>query len=149
MDDRHIIAVTGIIIKDGKFLITRRNQNKKAFPGKWTVPGGRLKVLDYINDLKTTKDHWYNILEKVLRREIKEEVGLIIKDIRYLTDMTFIRGEDPTLIVSLYAYYDGGEVILNDESIDYAWISLNDAKNYDLIDGIYEELEMLDKLLKE
>ena len=147
MEDKHIVAITGIIIHEGKFLITKRNMNKKAFPGKWTVPGGRLEVADYINEKKDTKDHWYNILEKVLKREVKEETGLEIENIKYLTSITFLRGEEPTLIVSLYADYKEGEVKLNEESMDYKWVSLDEAKNFDLIEGIYEELGMLDKIL--
>ena len=148
MDDKHVIVVTGIIIKDGKYLITKRALNKKAFPGKWTVPGGRLEFNDYINEKKDTDSHWYNVLEKVIRREIKEEVDLNIKNIRYLTSMTFMRGEDPTLIISFYVDHDEGEVVLNEESIDHNWVSLEEARDYDLIEGIYEELEMLDKILK-
>jgi len=146
--DKHIIAATGVVIKDKKYLITKRNLNKKAFPGMWTIPGGRLEVLDYINEPKDTSEHWYNVLEKVLRREIKEEVGLEIKNIKYLTSMTFMRGEDPVLVISLYCDYDKGDVVLDSESDGHAWVSLEEAKDYDLIEGIYEELEMLDRILK-
>ena len=31
---------------------------------------------------------------------------------------------------------------------EYKWVTLEEAKNYDLIAGIYEELEMLDKKLR-
>ncbi|MEK6945705.1 MAG: NUDIX domain-containing protein [Nanoarchaeota archaeon] len=148
MDNKHYIMVTGIIIKDGKYLITKRPLTKKAFPGKWTVPGGNLEVSDYIDLPKDTKDHWYNIFEKVLRREVQEEVGLDVSNIKYLTSMTFLKGEDPCLIVSLYTNWDNGEVVLNEESVDYAWVDLGEAENYDLIEGIYEELVMLDKILK-
>jgi 8-oxo-dGTP diphosphatase len=144
----HIVAVTGIVVKDGKYLITKRNLNKKAFPGKWTVPGGRLEAEDYISLPKDTSEHWYNILEKVLKREVKEEVGLDITNLKYLASMTFFRGEDPTLVVSLYADYAGGEVVLDEESVAFKWVSLEEARNYDLIEGIYEELVMLDEILK-
>ena len=147
-DNRHVIAITGILVKEGKYLITKRALNKKAFPGKWTVPGGRLELNDYINEPKDTSEHWYNVVEKVLRREVKEEVGLEIKNIRYLTSMTFMRGEEPCLIISLIADHHDGEVNLNEESIDHAWVSLEEARDYELIEGIYEEIEMLDKLLK-
>ena len=43
----HYVVVTGIIIKDGKFLITKRSPNEKAYPNKWTVPGGRLESDEY------------------------------------------------------------------------------------------------------
>jgi len=147
-DNKHLIAVTGIIVKEYKYLITKRSPNKRLFPNMWTVPGGNLEVTDYIDEKKDTSQHWYNVLERVLKREIKEEVGLVIKDIKYLTSMTMIAGENPLLIVSLFADHLEGEVILNEESVDYAWVSLEEAKEYDLIEGIYEELEMLDELLK-
>ena len=44
----HRITSTAIIHKDGKYLIAQRSLDKKAFPGKWTVPGGGLEVDDYI-----------------------------------------------------------------------------------------------------
>jgi 8-oxo-dGTP diphosphatase len=150
MENMHYVAATGIIVKDGKYLLTKRALSKKAFPGKWTVPGGNLEVLDYINDTKDTKEHWYNVIKKTLRREIKEEVGLDIKNIGYLTSMTLIKSDGfPMLILSYYADYSHGEVKLNEESCDYSWVTLEEAKNYDLIEGIYEELVMLDRLLKE
>ena len=148
MDNKHHITITGIVVKDGKFLITKRAANKRLFPSMWTVPGGNLEVEDYINSPKDTDLHWYNILEKVLRREVKLETGIDLKNIKYLTSMTLLAGEDPMLILSLYADYAGGEVKLNDESVEHAWIGLEEAKNYELIPGIYEELVMLDKILK-
>ncbi len=145
----HYVAATGIIIKDGKYLITKRAEWEKAFPGKWTVPGGKLEVSDYVNKKKDTGSHWYNILENLLKREVKEETGLEIKNIGYLTDMTFIRPDNiPVLIISLYAEHDSGNVELSKDMTDFAWVSLEEAKNYELIEGIYEELEMLDKKLK-
>ena len=78
-----------------------------------------------------------------------EETGLSIKNISYLTDLVFIRPDGtPTIVVSLFADYDSGEIKLCEDLTEYAWVSLEEAKNYDLIDGIYEEMEMLDKLLK-
>lgn len=40
----HYVVVTGIIHKDGKFLITKRSADQKAFPNRWAVPGGKLEV---------------------------------------------------------------------------------------------------------
>jgi len=148
MENKHIIAVTGVIIKDGKYLITKRALYKKAFPGKWTVPGGKLEIKDYINNKKDTSEHWYNVLEKVLKREIKEETGLEVKNLGYLTSLIFLRGEEPVLVISLYCDYDKGEIVLDEDTVDYQWVDLEEAKNYDLIEGIYDELKMLDRLLK-
>lgn len=145
----HYVVVTGVIIKDGKFLIAKRAPHEKAFPNLWTVPGGKLELDDYKNRKKDTSAHWYNICENLLRREVVEETGLKIKNIRYLTSLAYIRPDNiPTLIISLYADYDSGEVELCNALTDHAWVDLSEAKKYDLIEGIYEELEMLDSVLK-
>src|SRR3990167_1884954 len=103
----HEVVITAIIVKDGKYLITRRSLNKKRFPGMWTVPGGHLETNDYINLPKETKDYWYNVLEKVLRREVKEEVGLEIKNIEYVTSLATVHGDgNPSLVISAMADYD-------------------------------------------
>jgi len=145
----HYLVVTGIIVKDGKFLITKRAPTEKAFPNEWTVPGGKLELDDYSKRPKDTAHHWYNVFEDALKREVMEEVCLTIKNIRYLTSLAYIRSDNiPTIIVSLFADYDEGEVNLCSVLTDYAWVTLEESKNYPLIDGIYEELELLDNHLK-
>jgi len=141
----HYIVVTGIIIKNGKYLITKRSSNEQAFPNQWTVPGGKLVLDDYKNRSKDTSAHWYNIFEGLLKREVKEETGLNIKNISYLTSLAYIRDDNiPTIIVSLFADYAGGEINLSPELTEHSWVTLEEAKKYNLIEGIYEELEMLD-----
>lgn len=145
----HYIVATGIIIKDGKYLITKRSSTEKAFPDQWTVPGGKLEANDYLKRKKDTSEHWYNVLENLLKREIKEEVSLKIKNIHYLTSLVFIRPDKiPVLIISLYCDYFSGKIKLCPALTEYAWVNLSKAKNYKLIEGIYEELEMLDRLLR-
>ena len=145
----HYIVVTGIIIKDGKYLIAKRAPFEKAFPNQWTVPGGKLEKKDYINRKKDTSAHWYNIFEDLLRREVKEEVNLEIDNIRYLTSLCYIRPDNiPTIIISLFADAKEGEIALCNALTEYAWVTLEETKSYKLIEGIYEELEMLDRVLK-
>ena len=148
-EQAHYIAVTGIIVKDNKYLITKRADWEKAFPGRWTVPGGKLKVNNYASRKKDTEHHWYNVIEDVLRREIKEEVNLEIEKIGYVTSMVYIRSDNiPCLIISLFAYTKSSEIKLCNALTEYAWVNLEEAKNYDLIEGIYEELEILNNHLK-
>ena len=149
LDKAHYVVATVIIIKEGKYLITKRADWEKAFPSKWTVPGGKLAKKDYLDKKPDTNSgQWYNILENVAEREVFEETGLKIKNIKYLASLTFVRPDGiPTLVISLYADYDSGEIVLPVDLTDFAWVSLNESKNYDLIDGIYEELEMLEKYL--
>lgn len=145
----HYIVVTGILVKDGKYLIVKRADWEKAFPGRWTVPGGKLEVLDYALREKDTPHHWYNVFEDLLKREVLEEVGIEMGKIGYVTSMVYIRPDNvPCLIVSLYAEAKTDKVRLCNALTEFAWVELEEAKNYDLIEGIYEELEILDKKLK-
>lgn len=144
----HYVSITGIIRKEGKYLICKRSHLEKNFPGKWCVPGGKIEQKDFVNSNKDTKDHWFNIFEKTLRKEIKEETNLDIKNIGYVSNLVFIRPNGfSTIIVSLYAEYESGEIQLaNEELTEHAWVDLEEAKKYDLIENIYKQLEKVDKI---
>ena len=146
----HEIAITAIIVKDGKYLITRRSPGKKRFPGMWTVPGGKLETKDYVGLPKDTGHYWYNVLEKVLRREVKEETGLDIRNIEYVTSLATVHADsNPSLVISCMADYAGGELGLQPEETDaHAWVTLEEARGYELIDGIYDELAMVEEKRK-
>ena len=144
------ISITAIIQKDGKYLITKRAMAKSRFPGKWTVTGGHLGPEDYENFPKDTEECWYNVLEKALAREVKEEVGLEVENVRYLTSLIIDIPIEETvpLVISCLADYKRGEVKLEEgEADEAAWVTTEEARNYDLIGGILDELVMADKLI--
>ena len=138
----HDVIVTGIILKNNKFLIIKRSPKEKRWPNKWTIPGGKLE-LDY-----SKSPVFPEAFEYTLKKEIKEETNLKVKNIRYLKSSSFLREDKPCLLITLFVEYSSGNVKLNEEATDFAWVTLEKAKNYDLIEGIYKELEMLDKKLK-
>jgi len=145
----HYISITGIVRKDGKFLICKRSPSERIFPLKWCVPGGKLEQSDFLNWKKDTKDHWLNILEKILQKEIFEECNIRIKNIGYCSSLVLVRPNGFSgVIISLYADYDSGDVKMMqpDELINYAWVSLEEAKDYDLIENIYEQLEKVERI---
>lgn len=146
----HEVVITAIVVKNDKYLITRRSKGKKRFPGMWTVPGGKLETDDYINLPKETENYWYNVLEKVLRREVKEEVSIEIENIEYVTSLATVHDDSaPSLVISCMADYVSGEITLQKEETDkFEWVSLKEAKEYDLIDGIYDELVMAESRRK-
>ncbi len=146
----HQIAVTAIIYnKDGKFLITKRSPSEPRFPNRWTVPGGKLSTDDYIHKELTHKNQWYHSLVSTLKREVKEETNLEIDQPEYLLDLTFIKGDgQPVLVISYMAEYESGEVVLDAESSEFAWITAEEVGNYDLIEGIDEEIREVDQILK-
>jgi 8-oxo-dGTP diphosphatase len=140
----HEVVITAIVVKEGKYLIVRRSPNKKRFPGMWTVPGGHLETGDYLKLPKDTQFYWYNVLERTLRREVKEETGVEIDHIEYVTSLATVHDDgNPSLVISCVADYAGGEVKLQKGETDkFAWVTLEEAKKYDLLDGIDDELAM-------
>ncbi len=152
----HRIAVTGIIWKEvggiRTYLITKRAPHKKAWPGKWTVPGGGVETDDYMQNeaayQNSESPQWYNALENSLRREIREEVGVEVSEVQYLLDVAFIRPDaTPTLVLSFYCKYASGEVALDDDATEYAWITAAMAKDYEFIQGIDHEIALVDERL--
>ena len=141
----HRVSATAIIYKDRKYLLVQRSKNKKTFPGKWTVPGGKIEADDYVHLPKTTSDHWYFAIDRALRREIKEETGLEVGNLKYLCDMTFLHPDGvPGIILSFYVDYKSGKVKLDEDNINFTWVTYKEAKNYDLVEGLIEEIKMVD-----
>ena len=144
------VVMAGLIQKNGKFLIIQRSPDKKRFPSKWTIPGGKLETTDYTSLPKDTEDYWYNVLEKTLAREIQEEVNLEVKNIRYITSLATVHDDgNPSLVISCLADYSHGDIQLQpEECVDFKWVSAKEAERYDLIDGILDEIYMADAVLK-
>lgn len=148
------MTTTLIYKPDRTYLITKRALHKKAHPGMWTIPGGGLTVDDYINTPQSEhgENLWYNVLESSTKREIKEETGLEIGKPKVLIDLTFIRPDGiPVFCLSCYAAYIGGEVTIDldpeGDTTDFAWVTLEEAKKYDLIPGILDEIRQVDEIL--
>ena len=152
----HFVAVTAIVAKDGpdgrlRFLITKRAPNEKAFPGKWTVPGGKLVRTEYEHLPSTAPDYeqWYEVVEYVLRKEVREETGIEIEKPRYLTDLVFVRPDGyPVVTLSYWARYKSGEVKLNHEMTEFAWVTAAEAAKHDMIEGIPDEIAAVENTLK-
>lgn len=146
----HFVVATAIIVKGGKYLIAKRAPHEKAFPDKWTVPGGKLVLHEYEHlPKKFGFPQWYNVVDWVLRKEVAEEVGLEIGSPRYVCDLVFVRPDGyPVVTLSYWAPYQSGEVKLCKDLTDHAWVSLEEAKAFDLIEGIWDELRQVDDVLK-
>ncbi|MEK7181467.1 MAG: NUDIX domain-containing protein [Patescibacteria group bacterium] len=139
----HFVVATCIIEKDGKFLIVKRAAHEKAFPNRWTVPGGKLVLHEYEHLPKTAGfPQWYGVVEWVLRKEVKEEVDLEIEKPKYLCDLVFVRLDGyPVVTLSYFAKYKSGEVKISKDFTDYAWVSASEVSKYDLIEGIGDEIK--------
>lgn len=119
MTDPDYIPVTAAVIeKDGKILIARR---KHAYMGyHWEFPGGKLEENES--------------LEECLRREIMEELGIIISVGPLISSRKHVINCQAAIM--LYAYeaeYISGEIILNDHE-EIVWVIPEDLPKYSFPD---------------
>ena len=112
-------VVCGLIMKDGKCLIAKRNKDDHV-KGKWEFPGGRRVGLE---DEKKTLD-----------RAFTEVLGINTNIKEYITHSIC---EYPGHIVDLKLYeceYIDGEYKLSIHS-DYKWVNIEELLDYDLADA--------------
>lgn len=103
-----------ILNKKNKVLLLEASEKTKI-PGKWSFPGGHIELKESV--------------ENSLKREIKEETNLEIKDISPIN--TEVIKDTYTIIFS--ATYLSGEIQLSDEHKNYRWVDLEEMKNIDLL----------------
>jgi phosphoglycolate phosphatase len=115
------IATVGALIHDGfgKFLMIRTHK----WSGKWGIPGGKIERGEPS--------------EEALKREIFEETGIAVSDIRFvmvqdcIDSPEFMRPEH-FLLLNYVAKAESAVVRLNDEAEEYRWVSAEEAFNLDL-----------------
>ncbi len=115
------IATVGALIFNDRGEVLMIQTHKWSH--KWSIPGGKIKP---------NEDS-----EAALRREIMEETGLKVTDIRFELVQDCI--EPPEfykkahfLLLNYTARAAGTEVVLNDEAETYRWLSPGEAAKLDL-----------------
>jgi 8-oxo-dGTP pyrophosphatase MutT (NUDIX family) len=121
-------AQKAVIEADGRLLLVRKSMTDPHQPGKWELPGGRLKENESLDD--------------ALAREVREEVGLQIAPGRPLAIWSWRLGDDasaPTVVaVARLCTVSGGSVSMdNHDESDHiecsAWFSPEAVMELDLI----------------
>lgn len=110
------VAIEAVIIKDGKILITQRSFERSHAPGEWEILTGRV-------DQGET-------FEEAVRREVMEEVSLVVEPLEVINTFHFYRGEEKAehLGVSFICKYVSGEVKLDkNEQINFKWATAAEA----------------------
>jgi 8-oxo-dGTP diphosphatase len=127
MSNKIVVAVKGILIKDGKALMVKRADDDEIGSGRWEFSGGKLEFGESP--------------EAALRREFLEETGLCVEVGKLLYVTSF--KTDPSRQVILIAYLcdcdDCHAVTLSDEHSDYMWASRAEVRAYlaeDIADDI-------------
>ena len=143
---------------DERCLILKRHEREKVHPGKYCVPGGKLEWTHLPIDNPTRMNgnvlDYENAVEDLLAREVKEESGLdldLSKGMKYINSVAFIRPDGiPAILVKFAAHYKEGKIILEEGGFtDHAWVNAEEVKEFDLIEGIDQEVAKTIELFKE
>ncbi|MFS0560752.1 NUDIX domain-containing protein [Terribacillus sp. 179-K 1B1 HS] len=75
-----IVNVEGAINHDGKWLLIRRGEKEEHAAGCLSLVGGKCELEDASSD----------ILERTLKREIFEEIGIEVEGLTYVNSSSFV-----------------------------------------------------------
>ncbi|GAI92789.1 unnamed protein product [marine sediment metagenome] len=142
MNQRKIITVViGVIIKDGKYLLTKRAEWNPEDEGvqdhPWQFPGGALEFGESI--------------EQCLHREIKEEVGVDLGSIALLPKIFHeVRNNWHGVFVCFVCKLKETKqkVQLNEEATEYAWLTISEIKKLPVLPKTIEVAELTEKQKK-
>ena len=116
------MAIVRAIIPDeqGRVLILKRQQTGHS-AGAWCLPGGKVQYNETI--------------EQALEKELSEETSLTCTEAEYLfyQDSLPSKPGDMHCINFYFRCSVTGEVALNDESCDFAWVGEEEIGDYDIV----------------
>lgn len=133
MSQRNIIVTLECFVqKDGKYLMLHRNADKRIMPNVWMAPGG--------------KREFNEGLFAATRREILEETGLTIKNVRVkATGNAYLKDLDQEVFFHfVFADYDDGELHQNPEDGELKWLTPEEIMK---LDGLLAEIKQIAPLL--
>jgi nucleoside triphosphatase len=138
--------VVGVIQNEnGEILVCKKPADRGVFPGQWGLPGGGIEPGEK--------------MEAALRREIHEEVGIQVIDVRplFFTDgqypKTYPDGSqrEVYMIFLVFSCLAASEPVrLGQEFIEYAWVNRSGLNTYDLnitTRDTFQRIGMIDKPL--
>ena len=111
-----------------ELLLLKRSTGSKFGPGLWGFPAG------HIDPGETA--------EECALRELKEEIGPVFT-IEPLASMGPVRDSYYGGVYEIYLYHHrwlDGEIKLNREHSQYAWVGREEYKKYPVMDGIDEDI---------
>jgi 8-oxo-dGTP diphosphatase len=138
-----IVNVEGAIHKDEKWLLIQRSLKEEHAGGTLSLVGGKVDKEGNSSD----------ILERTLKREIFEEVGIEVNVHLYVNSSSFVtdRGEHVVDIVFLCEHKSGEPFAKSpDEVDDVAWFTTEQiVSNSQIPIYLKENIKLADSLLKQ
>jgi len=120
MTEKPILVTAAITQKNNLILIAQRKKDSTVEPNKWEFPGGKIEYLEHPEDC--------------LKREIKEELGIVISIDKLLTVNSHIYSINEKkyhiILMAFLCNFVKGEV-RNIECQNSKWITPKQLKEYD------------------
>ncbi len=130
---KFFVGVKAFIEHEGKLLILRQSDHYEDV-GKWQLPGGRIGLGEETEELKT-----------VLLREVQEECGegfsIAVGEFFHVF-RRLPRNGTWTILIAFKCTYRSGEIRLNGEHTEYAWITREEMRKYEFVEGFQEALQI-------
>lgn len=113
--NRPVVCVGALVWGPGERVLIVRTTKWR---GLWGVPGGKVE--------------WGETLEEAVMRELREETGLILTDVRYAQTQEAVLSPEfhqpaHLLLVDFFARTDTEAVMPNEEIEEWAWVPLAEA----------------------
>lgn len=124
------------VIADGRRLVLVERAHE-PYRGWWGLPGGAVELGETV--------------EEALRREVREETGLLVGIGRFLTLKDAIACDARNRIVYHYvilffqATLLGGELRAGDDAARAVWVETGDLGRYRLVPGVDEVVDLASK----
>jgi len=125
------VAVSVLIERDNKILITKRSAKREHAPNEW-----ELGVTGRLNEGET--------FEQAAIREVQEEIGIKVSLIAPFDTFHFYRNPDKSEHIGLcyWGVYKDGEISLNlSEQSEYKWVDINESRSYITNQNVVKELD--------
>ncbi|WP_316569424.1 NUDIX domain-containing protein [Neobacillus sp. YIM B06451] len=136
-----IVNVEGAINKNGKWLLVKRSEKEEHAGGLLSLIGGKVEKEGASID----------ILERTLHREIGEEVGIEVANLRYVTSSSFVTDSGLNVVnVVFVCDYKSGEAIAKcpDEVDEVVWMSTQEIVGHPAIPVYLKDyINLADKLV--
>jgi 8-oxo-dGTP diphosphatase len=128
-----IVNVEGAIFKNDKWLIVKRSEKEEHAGGMLSLVGGKVEI----------EGHSVDILERTVKREILEEVGIEVKETqKYVHSTSFVTdsGENVVDIVFLCEYASGKPYAKSPDEVEsIKWMTLTEIMNDQNAPGYLKE----------
>lgn len=136
IQDHHKVFIyqkCAVMNSSNEVLLLRRSDTARSRPLGWDLAGGSL--------------HFGEDLEEGIKREISEEAGLRIENLRFVHAQSFLRDDRYSLMIGYVGVAIDDRITLSFEHDMYKWEKIEDALLNDLPESYKNIIMATSKLL--